>query len=463
MNFILIISDSLRADYLGCYGNSWIDTPAIDALAGEGVLFRNAYAASFPTGPMRKDTHTGRFTFTYSSWQQDRDCGESILAEVLRAQGYHTALMGDTFCLEAYRRGFDDFHLIPGQSFKAVPSDPVRPLPASIEKLRAPMERLQRIMAGLERIRCEEDTFVAQTMRHAARWLESRYRTTEPFFLCIDTFDPHEPWYPPRYYIDRYDPDYRGEELLEPAYSTSEYATDEEIQHMRYLYAGEVSLVDRWIGHFLESVKRLGFEESTTVILTSDHGFYHGEHGFIGKVQLDREGGIIKRWPLYGTISHIPLLIKLPKGPRSEERRFFCQPPDIMPSILDLAGISFPPDIQGSSLKPGMSDKSAPARDAALSSTTYIQDSEVRSPSAFRTADTLYIYGGDECPSRLYDLGEDPDEALDIIESQPQRGREMHDRYLRFLSVIGCSPSAVEARREFQPSPRRELPPFRAI
>jgi len=338
MNFILIISDSLRADYLGCYGSGWVETPAMDALAREGVLFRSAYAASFPTGPMRKDTHTGRFTFPYASWQKDPHEAAPVLAECLADAGYHTALIGDTFCIAAYRRGFTDFHFIPGQNPRQeeghggqaaqAPAGPaeLRPLPADLSKLRAPMERLQAILARLEKIRCEEETFVAQTMRRAARWLEGRYRAKEPFFLCIDTFDPHEPWYPPRYYIDRYDPGYRGQELLEPAYWTSEYASEEEIHHMRCMYAGEVSLVDRWIGYFLDAVERLGFADSTAVLLTSDHGFYHGEHGYIGKVQLSRQGGIIRRWPLYATIAHIPLIVKLPGGPASEERDCFCQP-----------------------------------------------------------------------------------------------------------------------------------------
>jgi arylsulfatase A-like enzyme len=474
MNFILIISDSLRADYLGCYGSEWVETPAMDALAREGVLFRNAYAASFPTGPMRKDTHTGRFTFPYASWQ-DQDGGEPVLAECLTDAGYHTALIGDTFCIGAYRRGFTEFHFIPGQNPRqeegegegpgpaSADAAKPRPLPADLSKLRAPMERLQAILARLARIRCEEETFVAQTMRRAACWLEGRYRASEPFFLCIDTFDPHEPWYPPRYYIDRYDPGYRGQELLEPAYWTSEYASEEEIRHMRCMYAGEVSLVDRWIGHFLDAVRRLGFWDSTAVLVTSDHGFYHGEHGYIGKVQLSRDGGIIRRWPLYATIAHIPLVVKLPEGPASAERNAFCQPPDIMPTILDLAGVPIPQSVTGASLSEAVRDGAAAVRDAAASSTTYVQDDAVRSPTAFRTRDALYIYGGDECPSRLYDLRRDPGEENDILPEQEARGREAHEKYLRFLEAIGCPEARMDGRRDFRPVPRSGLPETRII
>jgi arylsulfatase A-like enzyme len=63
MNILLVISDSLRADYLGCYGSDWVRTPHIDALFRRSVSFRRCYSASFPTGPMRRDLHSGRFTF----------------------------------------------------------------------------------------------------------------------------------------------------------------------------------------------------------------------------------------------------------------------------------------------------------------------------------------------------------------------------------------------------------------
>jgi len=82
-------------------------------------------------------------------------------------------------------------------------------------------------------------------MRAAHRWIEKFGRRNQPFFLVVDAFDPHEPWDPPRYYIDRYDLGYKGDELFEPAYEPAGYATQREIQHMRAMYAGEVSLVDQ--------------------------------------------------------------------------------------------------------------------------------------------------------------------------------------------------------------------------
>ena len=73
MNVILIVSDTLRADHLGCYGNDWIHTPNLDRLAASSVVFDQHYAGSFPTMPARADFFTGKWTFTYMGWEPFRE------------------------------------------------------------------------------------------------------------------------------------------------------------------------------------------------------------------------------------------------------------------------------------------------------------------------------------------------------------------------------------------------------
>jgi len=93
MNIIQIVSDTFRRDYLGCYGNDWIHTENLDALADESVVFDKAYVASFPTIPHRTDIFTGKYTFTRAGWQPlPKD--EAILAQLLRQSGYTTMLIG---------------------------------------------------------------------------------------------------------------------------------------------------------------------------------------------------------------------------------------------------------------------------------------------------------------------------------------------------------------------------------
>ena len=80
-----------------------------------------------------------------------------------------------------------------------------------------------------------------------------------PFFLWLDTFDPHEPWDAPPYYVDWYDPGYRGEVLAHANYGRADYMTEAERQHTKALYAAEVSMVDKWIGRLLQQVDDLGY------------------------------------------------------------------------------------------------------------------------------------------------------------------------------------------------------------
>jgi hypothetical protein len=102
-------------------------------------------------------------------------------------------------------------------------------------------------------------------------------------------------------------------------------------------------------------------------------------------------------------------------------------------------------------------------REHAISSLTYIQDAEVRAPTSFRTRDFLYIYGGDEWPSELYDLRQDPMEARNILEEAPEKGKVLHEAYLAFLADIACPPARLEGRRQFRPDPRDDVPYRRVI
>ena len=184
----------------------------------------------------------------------------------------------------------------------------------------------------------ERDTFVARTMQRAADWLEANH-THEKFFLYIDTFDPHEPWDPPAHYVNMYNPGYTGEVIDHPIYDYCDYLSAEEIKHTRALYAGEVTLMDTWVGHLLEKVANLGLWEDTAVIFMSDHGHYIGDHGRIGKSGQGPDGD----WPYYEEVSHTAFMGYVPGSNAAGKRtKVLTQPVDFMPTILDLAGIKKP-------------------------------------------------------------------------------------------------------------------------
>jgi arylsulfatase A-like enzyme len=129
-----------------------------------------------------------------------------------------------------------------------------------------------------------------------------------------------------------------------------------------------------------------------------------------------------------------------------------------MPTILDLAGAPIPGTVQGKSLLPIIRGRQRAIRDLAVTSHTYLQDAEVRCPTAVRTDDFLYIYGGDEWPSELYDLKKDPGERRNILPKRRDVACALHERYLAFLREVDCPKEWLEGREDCCPTPRSPLP-----
>jgi arylsulfatase A-like enzyme len=99
---------------------------------------------------------------------------------------------------------------------------------------------------------------VARTVTEATEWLEQN-DGLDRFLLWVDMWDPHEPFDPPSYDWDRYrDPTYSGDKIIYPAYGRPNYMTADEHQSVRALYAGKITLVDRWVGRLLEKIDMLG-------------------------------------------------------------------------------------------------------------------------------------------------------------------------------------------------------------
>jgi len=210
---------------------------------------------------------------------------------IFGGRGYHTALIADTYHLfrdgHLFDRGFETWQWIRGQEGDRFVLDfTVQPgLPATRDKLRNP-DRLQSNYLRKAALRRDErDWFAPQTMSTAVRWLE-RNRRAQPFLLWIDEFDPHEPWDPPQHYRDMYDPGYEGDVIISPRYGPADFLTAEELKHILALYAGEVAMVDRWVGRLLKAIDDFGLRKRTIVLIMSDHGHYldyPGDHGLIGK------------------------------------------------------------------------------------------------------------------------------------------------------------------------------------
>ena len=455
MNFIYINSDTFRRDHLGCYGNNWIHTPSIDKFAEESVVFDRAYTGSFPTVPNRRDVLTGRYTFTYTDWAA-LSSEEIVLPQVLRKAGYTSYMVLDTPHIIAngfgYDRGFSGWKWIRGQEGDRFKTDPIKvKLPCDPKKLRGAERTVTQYLRNVSERRSEADYFAPMTMTEAMNWLDENHKW-DKFFLYVDTFDPHEPWDPPKKYVDMYNPGYKGEEVTYPLYAPCSFLTDPELEHVRALYAGEVTMVDTWVGKLLRKIEELGLLENTMVIFTTDHGFYFGEHGLIGKFAQ-----------IYNEVNHIPLMMRVP-GMRSGRRWQFAQPCDIMPTILDLAGVEHPNTIHGKSLVEILKGGPNPVREFAVSSCAVVHPPVSDKPITLSAANwdqyafklkpstivtdewTLIVSAGDLAPE-LYHNAQDPRQQRNVFSENKGVARQIHAKYIAFLESLGTKEEYIAPRR----------------
>lgn len=361
MNVILIMMDTLRRDHLGCYGNPWIKTPALDTFAQRSTVFTNSFMGSYPCMPARQDLFTGKCTFPWRGWSpmeyQDRD-----LAHALRERGIITQLVTDHYHLWGwgsgnYHMSFNGVELIRGQEDDNWITDSSIPItyPADPKRMKPAFPIYFRNTAHFSK---EEDYFAPSVFRAATRWVENNY-DQESFFLLIDSFDPHEPWSTPETYWRQYDPEWRGEHNVWPPYGRCwDRFSPEELHHIHSLYSGEVTMSDKWFGHFMDQVERLGLLENTMVIVTTDHGFLFGEHDWIGKHSST----------LWNEVSHTPLMIYHPNQAMAGKRlNQLVQLYDLYPTVLQAFGINTP-EAHGVSLLPHVlaTDEGPATRPAAV-------------------------------------------------------------------------------------------------
>ena len=449
MNIIVIICDTLRRDFLGYYGNSTMRTPNIDGLAAQSLIFDNAFIGSFPTIPLRAELLTGQHVFHTTGWAP-LEPGQIPLQSFLQEQGYVTAMISDNIQYlnpgMNYHVGFDACKWIRGHQ-----ADPWRTWHSPVEfpcdptKLRQPEKLVVPHLRNNRNRTHEREWHDPQTVQAAIDWLEENY-LQERFFLYLDLFGIHEPWDPPQHYVDMYDPGYLGEKVILPRYDRAGYMSDAELRHCRALYAGMITMTDTWLGYLFATFKRLDLWDNSAILFMSDHGFYLGEHGFIGKhTVLDPKDG----WPLYSTVSHVPLLLKLPEDlPAAGVRRIsqIVQPVDLMPTLLELGGGSPPDGLHGSSLLPFLRGEDGSRRELAVSSPRLVTDPDTTVYSTITNGEWSLIDGGSRAKWELYHLPSDPSQAVNRVKDDTETAAHLHGEYIAFLERIGTAGDKIKLR-----------------
>jgi arylsulfatase A-like enzyme len=428
LNLVVIVADTFRADHLGCYGNPWIQTPALDALAGEGVRFSSCYADGMPTIPERRVVFTGKSIIpmeVHGGWTPLRP-DDVTLPAVLQNHGYTTAFMTDTYHYFKpnmnFHANFDAWTWIRGQendNWKSGPRDKFDPQDYMPEHLwnqngaggRSYDAFMRQYLLNTQDIRTEADYFCARTFRRSMTWLE-RHDREHPFMLFIDTFDPHEPWDAPQRFREMYYDDYPCERFLFGYGVRNEDIRPEDHEAIRALYAAEVSFVDMWIGRFLDRLEELGYGDDTVIVFTSDHGTHLGEEGYFQKTPS----------LLNSVVAQLPLIIRHPdRAFGGTEVDALVSSVDFMPTFLDMLAIGDQPEMDGASVW-----DLATGEKAARHERVY---SQFGSFAAVRDLNWHYFQPqNEESPGRgahLYDLSEDPEETTNVLEEHSDVVEEM--------------------------------------
>ena len=448
MNVILIVSDTFRLDNLSCYAaDTRVRTPNLDAFAQRAVIFDKVYAGSYPTVPQRGDLLTGQVGFTRRGWEPlDRQI--PVLADMLNQAGYMTMMISDTphHINKAmyYERGFQGWEWIRGQESDALVTEKFDF--STIQKQRVHTRpHPEHLPAGLlnhtkniQFRRFESDTFVAQTMTKAAHWLD-RNHDHENFFLYVDTFDPHEPWDAPEWYLRMYDDsDYDGPEPVYPPYGPNPL-DERTTQRARALYSAEASLVDTWVSRIFEKLTVMDLWKDTLVIFTTDHGFLLGEHGLIAK-----------NFDMYEEIVHIPLLVCHPQIEGGWHCPALANVVDITATILDVAGVPPAETVEGLSLMPAMKCETTQLRDFAVSHTGIAGGYPVRgNPHASVTdGEWSMLIDYQELPKELYHVAEDPRQQDNKWDSNPGEAKRLFQGFLDYLARYQAAAGMIEHYKE---------------
>ncbi len=352
MNVIVICSDTFRYDHLGFVKRQPVATPNLDRLARESAHFEDFWLCSFPTLVNRIEVFSGRTTFPLMDWGP-QPYRFPVLAEIFKHHGFGTALVADNPHLMndgfGFGRGFDFVKDVPGQAHDEFQpaSTPMIPLPCAAEKLEPEPRRLERYRRNANWYQLKGTNTTEQVFREAMQWLD---RQDEKFFLWIDSFDPHEPWDAKKSFRDQYLRNEAGEDVIWPHAGKADRYSDADLENIRSLYKAEVTQTDHWIGQLLDHLAKNKLLDDTVVVFCSDHGYYFGEHGLLGKPLRQKLGIPI---PIHEELGHLPLLLRHPKGIAAGKTiPGICQPIDLIATILELAGIPKIQWQQGDSLVP---------------------------------------------------------------------------------------------------------------
>lgn len=354
MRAVMVMYDSLDKHYLEPYGCPWTHTPNFTRLAQRSIKFNNFYVGSMPCMPARRELHTGRYNFLHCSWGPLEPFDDSM-PEILKNNGVYTHLCTDHYHYwqdggATYHNRYSSCEFSRGQEGDAWKGEVAQPDISNLHETEAgraafQWTSLRQDMINRKYITCDEQMPQSRTFRAGLEFLEANH-SADQWFLTIETFDPHEPFFTQPEYKELYPHEYHGKQFDWPNYAAVR-ESDEDVNHVRQEYAALVSMCDAKLGLVLDAFDRYDLWKDTMLIVNTDHGFLLGEHDWWGKLA-----------PLYNEVANTPLFLHDPRiSADGTECDALCQTIDIASTILEYFGQKIPKDMMGKPLNRAYRDQ----------------------------------------------------------------------------------------------------------
>ena len=429
-NILFIAVDDLKP-LMGVYGQKNIKTPNIDKLASNGFVMQNNHCQQAVCGPSRASILTGKRPDYTQIWDlktliRDKNPEIVTMPQYFKQNGYETAAVGKIFDYRSVDKGNDSISwTYPYDNFKH-----------NSEIGREYIKNKKRVSYEVVNVP-DSMTADGEVVRRTVKQLRKFAKSDKPFFMATGFYKPHLPFVAPKKYWDMYPiediklPKYRENPKGAPAYATQpswelrggyadipkDYNTPIEIAKQKKLIQGYnacVSFVDQQIGNVIAELERLGLRENTVIVLWGDHGWHLGDHNMYCKHTN------------YEQSTKSPLIFSAGKD-KTGETFSPTEFVDVYPTLLELAGVTSPNNLDGVSLVPLMEKKVKKVKDFAVSQ--FPRDNN-KMGYTFRNETYRYtVWISDEKPyennrnidtaiivdEELYDYEKDPEETKNLI------------------------------------------------
>ena len=440
-NIVMFCTDHQRADYLSCAGHPLIKTPNLDRLAARGVRYENLYVQNTVCMPSRASILTGtypcRHTVTCNGYNLPSE--QTTIAHLLRDAGYHTMAVGRTHVIctqprpEYSKTDFYGFSQCSHAQVYCGDTDPDNDYLAWIRE-----EHPEHYEAIAFANRNPDDDLVGSRTQVPEKlsmnsWVVGRslefirkHRTNspeQPFLLWAGTWDPHSPYRAPEPWGSMYDPD----DIVVPPQIEEEFegypdelkrlaavktlnkpkaVSDEQVwRNTIAMYMGMISHIDDQLGRLLDGLEEMGITDETIITFTSDHGDMMAEHWFLGKRVFFYDGAL-----------KVPGIMAGPGVPKGKVLDGLAESVDLMPTLLDMASLSIPPEVQGKSWVPVMRGNDVTIHEDVYTEIQHfnLNHDDLKNEHIFSIFDGRYriVCFKDRPYGQLFDFSNDPDNHI---------------------------------------------------